>query len=447
MARFDPQLIGEKIGEAMELLRVPGVAMGLLYEGEEYAAGFGIINAEHPLPVDADTLFRIASITKSFTGTAVMRLVESGQLDLHTPLRVYLPELRLADEDVARRVTLQHLLTHTAGWVGDWSGEVDRSFRGGDDALARSVAKLAELPQLTPMGEVWSYNSLGFYLAGRVIEVVTGQSYEVALEELLLAPLGMTRTFFHAEEAITHRAAVGHAVADEGWRVLHGSWAWPRARNAAGGLVSCARDLLRYVRFHLGDGSNSAGQRLLSLAGLARMDVPLVPAGSMCDAGGLSWWVWKMDGGPVVGHSGVCPGQRATVKLAPKRNFGIVVLTNGESGDELHAEVTAWALRHYLGISEPERVPLQVPESRLAEYVGRYTGWIGDIDVRLEKGELLLQLEGNRPPVRLAFYAVDRAVGQEAPFQNSRMEFLRSPASRVVWLRLQGRIHARVSAE
>jgi CubicO group peptidase (beta-lactamase class C family) len=357
MARFDLRLMDEMVEEAMERLLVPGVAVGLLHEGEEYATGRGITNAEHPLPVDVDTLFRIASITKSSTGTAVMRLVESGKLDLHAPLRIYLPKLRLADETVARDVTLQHLLTHTPGWVGDWSGEVDRSFGGGDDALARSMGEFAGLPQLTPLGEVWSYNSLGFYLAGRVIEVVTGLTYEAALKELLLAPLGMARTFFFAEEAITHRVASGHAPAEGGWRVLHGSWAWPRARNAAGGLISCVRDLLRFLRFHLEEGRTPTGSQLISPAGLALMRAPLVPAGSMCDAGGLSWWIWDMEGGRVLGHSGVCPGQRATLKLVPEREFGIVVLTNGESGDALHAEVTSWSLHHLLGIHAPERPP------------------------------------------------------------------------------------------
>jgi hypothetical protein len=88
-------------------------------------------------------------------------------------------------------------------------------------------------------------------------------------------------------------------------------------------------------------------------------------------------------------------------------------------------------------------MPLQVPEARLADYVGRYTGWIGDIELRLERAELVPQLAGDQPPVRLVFYAADRSVGQAAPLKNCRMEFLRSPEGHVVWLRLRGRIHAR----
>src|SRR5581483_2734605 len=100
----------EMIKEAMERLQVPGVAVGMLHEGKEYAAGFGVTNVEHPLPVDSKTLFQVGSITKTVTGTAAMRLVEMGLLDLDQPLRIYLPDLKLADEEAATKVTMRHLL-------------------------------------------------------------------------------------------------------------------------------------------------------------------------------------------------------------------------------------------------------------------------------------------------------------------------------------------------
>ena len=104
----------------MEETQTPGVAVGLLHEGEEHVAGFGVTSLENPLEVTPDTLFQIGSITKTFTGTAAMRLVERGELDLDAPVRTYLPGLKLSDEDVAARVTMRHLLTHTGGWIGDY---------------------------------------------------------------------------------------------------------------------------------------------------------------------------------------------------------------------------------------------------------------------------------------------------------------------------------------
>ena len=162
----------------------------MLHEGEEHVAGFGVTSLENPLDVTPDTLFQIGSITKTFTATAVMRLVERGELDLDSPLRTYLPGLKLGDEDVAARVTMRHLLTHTGGWIGDYFDD----FGSGDDALARMCESMATLPQLTPLGEVWSYNNAGFYLAGRVIEVIAGKPYEEAMQELVLEPLGLEQT-------------------------------------------------------------------------------------------------------------------------------------------------------------------------------------------------------------------------------------------------------------
>ena len=190
----------------MEHWHVPGVAVGILHNGQAYTAGFGVTNVNHPLAVDSDTLFQIGSTTKTITATVAMRLVEAGTLDLDTPIRDYLPELRLADESVTARVTLRHCFTHTGGWLGDYFDDTG----DGDDALARYVTNMADLPQLTPLGKIWSYNNAGFGLAGRVIEAVTGQLYEDVARQLVLQPLGMAMSFFGAADSITHRCAVGH---------------------------------------------------------------------------------------------------------------------------------------------------------------------------------------------------------------------------------------------
>src|SRR4051794_11478909 len=228
----------------------PGVAIGMLHEGEEHVCGYGVTSVENPLPVDGDTLFQIGSITKTFTGTAAMILVERGLLDLDAPLRTYLPELKLADEDVAARVTMRHLLTHTGGWIGDYFADLG----SGDDALARMVEALAEVPQLTPLGEVWSYNNAGFYLAGRVIEVLTGQTYEQTVQELVLEPLGLSNSFFFAEDVMTRRFAVGHLRNEDGPPTVARPWPIGRAHHAAGAIASSVRELLRWARFHMSDG-------------------------------------------------------------------------------------------------------------------------------------------------------------------------------------------------
>src|SRR5579872_6692369 len=112
--------LGEFTRQEMERLKVPGVAIGVHHDGQDYTAGFGVTNVNHPLPVTEDTLFQIGSTSKTVCATAAMRLVEQGLLDLDTPVRTYLPGLKLADESAAARVTMRHLFNHTGGWQGDF---------------------------------------------------------------------------------------------------------------------------------------------------------------------------------------------------------------------------------------------------------------------------------------------------------------------------------------
>src|SRR5947209_2069523 len=137
-----------------------------------------------------------------------MRLVESRAIELDATVRRYLPEFRVADEEVSGMVTVRHLLTHTAGWEGDFWADTGR----GDDALAGMVALLKDRPQLTPTGTIWAYNNAAFYVLGRIVEVVTGQGFEAAARDLVLEPIGMKHSYFLSEEAMTHRFATGHTV-------------------------------------------------------------------------------------------------------------------------------------------------------------------------------------------------------------------------------------------
>ncbi|MGD8490961.1 MAG: serine hydrolase domain-containing protein, partial [Anaerolineae bacterium] len=186
------QRLNEHLTALMSRTQVPGVALGLLHDGAIQTAGFGVTSVENPLPVTGETLFQFGSITKTFVGTAVMRLVERDQIDLDATVRTYLPHFRVRDPDASARATIRHLLTHIGGWAGD----LFRDTGAGDDALARYVADMAELPQLAPLNTHWSYNNAGFSLLGRILEVVTGQTCEQAIRDLVLDPLDMAHAFF-----------------------------------------------------------------------------------------------------------------------------------------------------------------------------------------------------------------------------------------------------------
>ncbi len=448
----DLRLLGEQVIEAMQRVQVPGVAVGVLHNGQEHVAGFGVTSVEHPLPVNADTLFQIGSITKTFVGTAAMRLVEMGKLGLDVPVRAYLPDLRLASEQVASKVTLRHLFTHTGGWVGDYFDD----FGPGDDALAKMVSRMSNLEQLTPLGAVYSYNNAGFYLAGRVIEVVTGKTFEAAIKELVLDPLGLSMTFFFPADVMTHRFVVGHQMVD-GKPAVARPWAMGRAIYSCGGIVSNVKDLLRYAHLHVGEGVAPDGARLLTRESVTLMQTPLAPASGATDAVGVAWMLTNAGGTWIVRHGGGTHGQTTEFRLAPARGFAIIILTNSDDGDQLCDQVAEWALEHYLGVAWPKAAPLDLPESKLAPYVGRYASLDSDYELYLQDGKLMMRVtyrggfptpdtpppSSQPPPVRLAFYAEDRVVALDPPLQNNRGEFLRDLEGSIAWFRFGGRIRKR----
>lgn len=425
--------------------QVPGAVVGVWHDGVERSAAFGVTNVDAPVAVRADTLFLIASNTKPFTAATAMRLVEQGKLDLHAPLRRYVPELRLADPAASEAVTLWHCLTHTGGWLGDDAPDTGR----GDDAIARAVGRMAELPQLTPLGRVWSYNNIAFTLAGRAIELAAGEPYEWAVQRLLLEPLGMERSFFFAEDAIGRPTAAGHNVVDGQPRVVH-PWTFPRSANPMGGLISCLPDMLRWGRFNLGDGEGVLRPETMRL-----MQTWQAEAGSSCDAVGVAWMLWDVGGTRVVGHGGYAPGQMSAFRFVPGRDLALFVATNSDHGARLHGEVVAAFQREYLGVDPPPPRGLDLPRSALQEMVGRYTAVLDDLEIALRDDGLQLATTALRwltpstpprerpPPTRLAVTAQDRLVGLDRPHQGARGEILRDEAGRIAWLRWGGRIHRR----
>ena len=213
--------------------------------------GFGVTSLDDPRPVTADTLFTIASISKTMTATAVMKLVQDGRLDLQAPVRKVLPEFRVRDGETTATVTPWHLLTHTPGWEGQLTTE-DR----GGEALAHFVATIMPtLPQLAPAGRVWSYNNAGFALSGRLLEVVTGRSVHDALRELVFAPLGLTRTFTRLTDALTYPVTLGHRDRDGATEVIRPFQT--TSSTTAGGVLTSVTDLMRYARFHLGEARHA----------------------------------------------------------------------------------------------------------------------------------------------------------------------------------------------
>jgi CubicO group peptidase (beta-lactamase class C family) len=446
--------ISAQIVSEMDRLRVPGVAIGLLHVHETDSAGFGVTSLDNPLPVTADTLFQIGSITKTITALAVMRLVEGGRIDLDAPLRSYLPGLRLADPAVTERVTFRHVFTHTGGWTGDYFADLGP----GDDALAKIVARMAELPQEAPLGEIWSYNNAGFYLAGRILELATGQTYETAVKRLVLDPLGMDNSYFFPADLMTRRYAVGHEAVYPGEQrqpKILTPWALARTSNPVGGLASSVNDLLRYARFQLGDGQTETGERLLSPGLMQQMHTPTIPAANG-EAMGVAWFIREVNGVRLVRHGGATNGQMATLTLAMQPQFAFIALTNSDRGSELYQPLTRRVLAQFLGLEERDPEPLAALEAQLAEYVGVYQAAANEMRISLEEGGLVLRdiPKGGfpdidspppppPPPVRLALCGPDQVIVLDEPGRGNQGEFLREKQGKLVWFRFGGRVHRR----
>lgn len=445
--------LDEKIQSGMTKYAIPGAAVGVLHQGVEYVKGYGVTNVDYPAPVDGDTVFRIGSTTKTFTGTTVMRLVEQGKLALDAPVHRYLSDFHTSDPPVASRVTVRQLLNHTAGWLGDYYEDTGQ----GDDAATRYATGIARLPQLNPPGAVFAYNNAAVELAGRLIEVVTGKPYEVAVRELLINPLGLAHTRFFVDEIVGLNVAASHNVRD-GKPVVDPSFyrLW-RSLHAAGGLISSVRDQLRYARFHLGNGTvPGGGARLLSQQSLVAMRSEPGPGGTLfveLDGVGVSWMLRpSAEGIRIVQHGGDWPGQHSGMLMVPDRGFVFTMLTNSESGPALLGELFAddWALRRFAGVSNLPASPLVLTSAELAPYEGRYaqqtvdpagTTQTEEFELTANNGQLVAA-QNSTPQARLAFYRPDYVLvlGLNGDSTHTRGNFVRDAQGQVQWLRLGGRL-------
>ncbi len=444
----------ERVAELMAQTGVPGVAVGVLHRGESVAFGYGVTSVENPLPVSDETLFQIGSITKTYTGTLVMRLVEDGVLDLDAKVQAYLPGFRVADDEASHEATVRHLLTHQGGWAGDF-------FHGtgaGDDAIARYVTDMAELPQVVPIGTHWSYNNAGFAVAGRIVEVVTGKRYESVLREQVLAPLGLEHTFFDPAEVMTHSFAVGHSVVDGVARIAR-PWALDRAIYPAGGITCPMKDLLRYALFHLGDGRAEDGTRLLTPQSLSLMHSPQVTVREQ-ESWGLAWGIVDdIEGARQVRHGGGTKGQISLLVLVPEHGLAMAIMTNADRGNLIADEVRRWVLMELLGLDAPRAKPIEAGETELAQYAGHYRGYYMDLDLGILGGKLVGQVTYKRgfpnedvppppapPPMSVALCAKDRLLVLDGPDKDGVGDVIRTADGSVGWLRFSGRLHQREEA-
>ena len=293
-------------------------------------------------------------------------------------MRTYLPDLALADEAAANTVTVRQLMNHSAGWMGDDYDDFGR----GDDALARYVAAMKQLPQLTPPGQIFAYNNAAFVVAGRLLKSLTGKPYETALQELVLGPLGLKRSGFFTDQLIGENISASHDVENDRAVVMTGGSAFPRSINSTGGLISSASERLTYARFHLGDGTGADGNRVLSQRSLAAMRANPGPGGTI---------TMEIDGVCVrlvaKAHCGGSPGVPAR-RLMGRTELRLLLRTRppirNDRADQLdkrpqapgRAGPLALGARQVLRVEQPAGRSQPRPAAQLREYEGHYKGWV-----------------------------------------------------------------------
>ena len=228
----------------------------------------------------------------------------------------------------------------------------------------------------------------------------------------------------------------------------------PRSAAPAGAIAASTNDVLRYARFHLGDGAAVDGTRLLSPESMEAMQTPQVAA-HLGTKMGLSWMIDDRDGVTIVSHGGATLGQMSTFILAPERRFALTMMTNSTTGSQSGREITGWVNPNFLGFERSIPAALNMPPGQLAEYAGRYTAALRDIEMKADKGELTMHVSPKGgfptkdspappapPPSRAEFVGIDRIRMLDAPWKDDMGEFLRNPDGAIAWFRFGFRIHA-----
>jgi CubicO group peptidase (beta-lactamase class C family) len=412
---------------------VPGIAYGVLIDGELVHSGTaGVREIEGRAPVTLDTVFRIASMTKSFTALAILKLRDEGKLSLDDPAERHVPELKDLDYPTADspRITVRHLLSHAGGFPEDnpWG---DRQLAISDDQMSAFMRQ--GIPFSNPPGLAYEYSNYGFAILGRIVANVSGTSYADYVRAQILRPLGMTATTLEAGAVPPDRLAHGYRWEDGTWKredpLPDGAF------GPMGGLLTSTRDLARYVGFLMSawpprDGPESGPVRRASVREMQQLWRP-GPAsvtraadggGVRLNAGGYGYGlrVWQTcDIGHLVAHSGGLPGFGSHMRWLPEYGVGIIAMGNRTyTGWHVVADRMVDALDRTGGlvarVPEPDPVLLKMRDA-VSRLVAR---WDDALAESIAADNLFL--DDSKARRRQAFEAIRAAHGEcraDRPFE------------------------------
>ncbi len=439
---------------------VPGAVVVVVREGAVlFAKGYGYADVEARTPVDpARTLFRPGSVSKLFTWTAVMQLVEQDRLDLNTDVNAYLDFQIPAT--YAEPITLKHLLTHTPGFEDKGDGLFKLA---PDEAPALGAYLKANLPaRVFPPGQIGAYSNYGTALAGYIVERVSGQPFAEYVEQHIFAPLGMTQATFRQPlpAALAPDMAGGYNYVDGGY--VRGGFEYVTG-YPAGSLSAAGLDLAQFMIAHLQDGQLGEA-RLLEAATARQMHSQLYTPDPRLSGMAYGFFENEINGRRVISHGGDTMLFHSGLFLLPDEGVGVFISTNSVGGSSVGAAVfRAFMDRYYPAAPQPAPAPAADFTARAAQYAGDYylarsnfttfekfISLTTPVNVRVdEQGNLFVNMAGevtqyaevepgllqsrDHPDARLVLKEVD---GQVYLHPSSPFVFIKAPGHRALGLHL-----------
>ena len=418
--------------------RLPGVSVALSRDGETiWERGFGVNHIDKMEPATPETIYGIASVTKSFTALAIMQLAEAGKLSVEDPISTYLPvDIRPFSEPIR----IHHLMSHTSGIGALASSERVLRIANGvvDGWLPLATADDlytyldgAEEWVVARPGERHLYLNEGYLLLGEIIANLSGMRYEDYVHQHILTPLGMNRTFYKiAELEADYDVTTPHLITP----TQQIPKAFPfNMLSAAGRLASNTRDLLRYVQMYL-NGGELDGTRVISSQSIEQMMAPRV--NKSLDGGyfGQEEYGYGLGTTPdvfgkrLVGHSGSIGVCTSYMGMIPEEKLGVVVLANGTGYSPMMMAIAA--LGTALG-QDPADLPFERDERILKQLTGRYETFRGNTSVTVKRDGTYLMVQSKdkiydiTTPLAVQSISAEKCVFTvPAPEQTLTVEFI-----------------------
>jgi CubicO group peptidase (beta-lactamase class C family) len=374
----------EIIEESRNARNVPGVSAAIFVDGEVSIAAAGLANVSTGVAMTPTTLAHVGSITKVINATLVMQLVDAGVVALERPITDYLPAFRVADSDAARDITVEMLLNHTSGLGANLLPDAGHD----NETIAKTVSRIAGVPQVHDPGEARSYCNAGTVVAGHLCQHLTSEGWHDLVKTRIFGPLGLEHAAVLPEDALLHSASVGHFLTPPASGPVRTSTMFLPLGYAPAGSTNMmsALDLLTFARAHMDDGSGPGAVRVLSKESAVRMRGRSGDPESQAFDSGIGWR--RVNG--LVTHGGGGPGIVSYVCAHVESKTAAVVLTNAEHGLEVLIDVLAPFVKERLGIEVLPALPDATPDLAIdpTRYVGTYENNTVSHDVTMREGRL-----------------------------------------------------------